>query len=702
MRRLATAFALLGLCVPVLISGTGCSSSDNNGPRTFSGTLAVQINWPSRSRYVPPYANSIVLELTITQTNEVRTITVNRGPNDDSHTGRVAFPDPIPVGSHLLSMKAYTAADGLGELVAAGNRVVTIVAKRETTVNVSADLNSVIDAVFIDNAPPTVQAGNQITLVGHAEDATGQTLMLPPGALQWSILSGGAFASIEQVTGLFTAQSAGQVTVQLAEPEAGKADTADITIVAPPPPGFGNVAITVDWPGRTRYVPPYANSLVATIGSETITINRSGDAPSQGTAIFPNPFPVSGNPYTLNLEAYTQTNGGGTKVAAASIQITVLDGETLSLNVSGDLESVIDHIVIEGPFTVQVNESVQMIGHAEDASNTIILLPAGALTWSLVSGNSFASITSGGLLQGLAPGVARVRLEEPGAGVFAEADVNIVNPPPPPPTYKVLFTRVELGNSEIYTMTSDGNNKTNVSNSPGIDRTAEFDATGSKIIYASDRDEGTATEIYIMNADGTNRRRLTDSPDDDTDPSLSPDGTRYVFASRRGANWDLYIGETAGLELNIVQITNNPAIEKNPSWSPNGNFIVFTSDVNGNDDLFVYDVMANSVSPLITGPSDDRDGRYSPDGTKILFTSTRDGNAEIYLYDINTTTLTRLTFNVATDEKPVFTHDMQRILFVSDRTGNREVFIMNANGTAATNLTTNSAEDTDPHTPRLP
>ncbi len=700
MRRFATVLALVGLSVFALLGG--CSSDNKSGPPSLTGTLSVQINWPSRSRYVPPYANSVVLELTITQTNEVRALTVNRGPSDDSHTGQVTFPDPVPAGSHLLAIKAYTGSDGTGELVATGTRVVNISAKKTTTVNVSADLNSVIDAVFIDNAPATFQAGNQITLVGHAEDANGQTLMLPPGALQWSILSGGAFASINAVTGLFTAHAAGQVTVQLAEPDAGKSDTADITIVAPPPPGFGNVAVTVDWPGRSRYVPPYANSVVATIGTETVTINRSGDAPSQGNAIFPNPFPVSGNPYTLVLEAYTQTDGGGTKVATASMQINVVDGETLSLNVTGDLESVIDHIVIEGPLNVQVNESVQMIGHAEDSSNTIILLPAGAMTWSLVSGGQFASITSDGQLQGLAPGVARVRLEEPGAGVFAEADINIVNPPPPPPIYKILFTRVELENPEIYTMTSDGDNRTNVSNSPGIDRTAEFDATGAKIIYASDRDEGTGTEIYIMNADGTNRRRLTDSPDDDTDPSLSPDGSKYVFASRRGANWDLYIGDTAGLEQNIIQITSDPAVEKNPNWSPNGNFIVFTSDVNGNDDLFVYDVNAQTITPLITGPFDDRDGRYSPDGTKILFTSTRDGNAEIYVYDINTMTTARLTFNPAVDEKPVYTHDMQRILFVSDRTGNREVFIMNANGTAATNLTTHSSEDTDPHTPRLP
>lgn len=684
------------------VSLTGCSSDKKGAPDALTGNLTVRIDWPDRTRYVPPYANSVVLELTITQTGEVRAITVNRGPNDAPHTGQVEFPGPVLAGSHLLRMKAYEGQNATGELVASGNRVITIIAKSTTTVNISADLHSTVSAVFIDNAPTTFQAGNQTTLIGHAEDENGQTLMLPSGALRWAITSGQAFAAIDPITGLFQATAPGEVTVQYAEPGAGVEDTADITIIAPPPPGFGNVAISVDWPGRTRYVPPYANSLVATIGSESITINRSGDGPSTGSRHFPNPFAVSGNPYTLQLEAYTLVDGQGTKVAEASLVINVIDGETLSINVSGALESVIDRVVIEGPFTVQVNETVQMIGHARDASDTIILLPPGALTWSQVSGAQFGTINSSGQFQGLAPGVARVRLEEPGAGVFAEADVTVVAAPPPPPVYKLVFTRDELDNPEVYFMNSDGSGLLNLSNSPGVDEKPEFDATGSKVVYASDRDEGTWTDIYIINSNGTNRRRLTDSPGPDTDPALSPDGTKYVFASRRGGNIDLYIGDTAGLEQNIVQITNNPAVESNPVFSPDGALVLFTSDANGTKDLFVYDVNSQTITPIITGPSEDYDGRFSPDGTKVVFTSDRDGNPEIYVFDVNLMTTTRLTFNTFADERPAFTHDGLRIVFVSDRTGNKEVFMMNANGTAATNLTTNSNDDLDPHTPRLP
>lgn len=699
MRRFA-AFVLF-LAVTATSITTGCSSSRNGAPEALTGTLSVRIDWPSRTRYVPPYANSVVFELTVTQTGEVRAITVNRGPNDASHASEVSF-GSVLVGSHLLTMKAYEGQNATGELVASGNRVVTVVPKKTTTVNVSADLQSTVAQVIIDNAPTTFQAGNQTTLIGHAEDANGQTLMLPPGALRWAIVSGQEFATIDAITGLFQATAPGEVTVQLAETGAGVEDTADITIIAPPPPGFGNVAISVDWPGRSRYVPPYANSLIATIGTETITINREGDGPSTGSRHFPNPLPVSGNPYTLELAAYTLVDGQGTKVAEAALTINVIDGETVVINVSGELESVIDRIVIEGPFTVQVNETVQMIGHARDASDTIILLPAGALRWSQVSGEEFGTINAQGQFQGIAPGVARVRLEEPGAGVFAEADVTVVAPPPPPPIYKLVFTRSELDDSEVYFMNSDGSGLRNLSNSSGIDEKPEFDATGSRVIYASDRDEGEWTDIYIVNSDGTNRRRLTDTAGPDTDPSLSPDGTKYVFTSRRGGNVDLYIGDTAGLEQNIVQITNNPSEESNPVFSPDGALVLFTSDINGTKDIFVYDINSQTVTLLISSSSEDYDGRFGPDGTKVVFVSDRDGNPEIYVYDVNLMTTTRLTFNTSADERPAFTHDGTRIVFVSNRTGNKEVFIMNANGTAATNLTTNSADDTDPHTPRLP
>lgn len=701
MRRFAAFVVCLGVTV-ASVGISGCSSDKKGVPAALTGTLSVRIDWPGRTRYVPPYANSVVLELKITQTGEVRTLTVNRGPNDSPHTGQVTFPDPVLAGSHLLTMKAYEGQGGAGELVASGNRVITIRAKETTSVNVSADLQSRVSAVFIDNAPTTFQAGNQTTLVGHAEDENGQTLMLPAGALRWAITAGQAFATIDPITGLFQANAPGEVSVQFAEPGAGIEDTADITIIAPPPPGFGNVAVSVDWPGRSRYVPPYANSLVATIGTESITINRVGDGPSTGSRHFPNPFDVTGNPYTLELEAYTLVDGQGTKVAEASLTINVIDGETLSINVSGELESVIDRIVIEGPFTVQVNETVQMIGHARDASDTIILLPAGALTWSQVSGAEFGTIDSSGTFQGLSPGVARVRLEEPGAGVFAEADVTVVAAPPPPPVYKLVFTRDELDNPEVHFMNSDGSGLLNLSNWSGLDEKPEFDATGSRVIYASTRDEGEWTDIYIINSNGTNRRRLTDAPGPDTDPAISPDGSKYVFTSRRDGNVDLYIGDTPGLEQNIVQITSNPAIESNPVFSPDGALVLFTSDVNGTKDLFVYDVNSQNIAPLITGPGEDYDGRFSPDGTKIVFASDRDGNAEIYVYDVNLMTTTRLTFRESADERPAFTHDGLRIVFVSDRTGNVEVFMMNANGTAATNLTTNTNDDLDPHTPRLP
>ncbi|MER3461831.1 MAG: hypothetical protein C4342_02070, partial [Armatimonadota bacterium] len=184
-------FAAFGVCLAVtaaLVGITGCNSDKKGAPAALTGTLTVRLDWPGRTRYVPPYANSVVLELTITQTGEVRTLTVNRGPNDSPHTGQVTFPDPVLAGSHLLTMKAYDGQNASGELVASGNRIITIVPKKTTTVNVSADLQSRVSSVIIDNAPTTFQAGNQTTLVGHAEDENGQTLMLPAGALRWAIL----------------------------------------------------------------------------------------------------------------------------------------------------------------------------------------------------------------------------------------------------------------------------------------------------------------------------------------------------------------------------------------------------------------------------------------------------------------------------------------------------------------------------------
>src|SRR5690349_11511874 len=71
---------------------------------------------------------------------------------------------------------------------------------------------------------------------------------------------------------------------------------------------------------------------------------------------------------------------------------------------------------------------------------------------------------------------------------------------------------------------------------PRSDMFARWSADGTRIVFVSDRDGD--EEIYVMNADGTEPKRLTRAPGRDAHPDFSRDGRRILFQSQRGNGTD--------------------------------------------------------------------------------------------------------------------------------------------------------------------
>lgn len=94
---------------------------------------------------------------------------------------------------------------------------------------------------------------------------------------------------------------------------------------------------------------------------------------------------------------------------------------------------------------------------------------------------------------------------------------------------------------QLYTMDTSGNNVTLISDTLGSDGQGHYNATGTKIVFTSDRANGGDSDIYSMNADGTNVTRLTTNAASDYEPTWTPDGAAIVFTSERQGNADLYI-----------------------------------------------------------------------------------------------------------------------------------------------------------------
>lgn len=442
----------------------------------------------------------------------------------------------------------------------------------------------------------------------------------------------------------------------------------------------GRLRVRVDWPSRGRYVPPYADSVLArvTVGLQQyqVTINRSGDQASVSTAQFGPSIPPGTFP--LFVEAFEGPDGSGSKVAVANLNALVEVGQTTTLNVSGNLQSTIDHIVIEDqPVSVVEGRQSQLNGHAEDSANAVILLPPGALLWSVVAGTDHASITATGLLTAGTVGLATVRLYEPGAAKFVDATVDVIS------DRLILFVMDDPGNQEVYSMSVSGTNAVNITNSPGYDFDPWATPDGSKVVFTSSRSG--FRQIYVMNTDGTAVTRNHAANADEDQPAVSPNGSRIAFHSYLTGSGDIYVMNLNG--SGVARLTSTAFDEGNPCWSPDGQYIVFQKFNGPGRDIWMMDANGANQRMVYGGPNDDMGPVFSPDGAKILFHSLSVGISHLYVVNPDGSGLDQLTNLPSYDSDAAFDRSGSQILFSSNRSGNWEIHRLDLPARTVTQLT---------------
>jgi Tol biopolymer transport system component/imidazolonepropionase-like amidohydrolase len=105
--------------------------------------------------------------------------------------------------------------------------------------------------------------------------------------------------------------------------------------------------------------------------------------------------------------------------------------------------------------------------------------------------------------------------------------------------------------------------------------------------------------------------RLTDDPYTEVDPSWSPDGTRIAYASDREDGTNIFVRDVAsGRERRLT--TDGGQM---PSWSPDGSEIAF---VGGEGDVRIVDVAGGSSRTLRGGLNSPGRPTWSPDGRSVV------------------------------------------------------------------------------------
>lgn len=176
-------------------------------------------------------------------------------------------------------------------------------------------------------------------------------------------------------------------------------------------------------------------------------------------------------------------------------------------------------------------------------------------------------------------------------GYDAEATVNWK-------TGKIVYTSMQSGDLDLWTMNSDGSGKKQITKSEGYDGGPVLSRDGKKLTWRANhpatpdaekkyRDllsenltSPMKMELFVADADGKNTREITNFGCAAFAPTFTPDGKKILFSSNKhncdGRKFELFMCNLDGTGLE--QVTDFGGFTAFPEFSPDGKKIVFASD----------------------------------------------------------------------------------------------------------------------------
>src|SRR3954469_12679583 len=161
----------------------------------------------------------------------------------------------------------------------------------------------------------------------------------------------------------------------------------------------------------------------------------------------------------------------------------------------------------------------------------------------------------------------------------------------------LIFTSTRDGDLDLYRMDADGKNVKRLTNTPGYDGGAFFNADCTKIVWRASRPKGkdledyqkllsqklvrpTKLELYVANADGTEPMQITYLDAASFAPFWHPLQRRILFSSNygdpKGREFDIWAVDIDG--TNLERITFAKGFDGFPMFSPDGKFLAFSSN----------------------------------------------------------------------------------------------------------------------------
>ena len=275
---------------------------------------------------------------------------------------------------------------------------------------------------------------------------------------------------------------------------------------------------------------------------------------------------------------------------------------------------------------------------------------------------------------------------------------------------RIVFNRSVGNQIEIFSANPDGSHKRQLTRSKprdSISFESDWSPDGELIAFDSDRTDVDGrkqpVQIYLMTADGGDVTQLTRGPGFHGTPGWSPSGTSLATASDWGKNslrgiWVIPAFDPDGVTVDEARRVTNPADERaefddEPQFSPDGTTIVFTR-FKSPEESAIHRVNADGtgLERLTNYKLNASHPDVSPDGQWITFDSGDSGapgkTGNIYLMPIEGGKKTALTneppltaggpFELA--QNPSFSPNGRRIIYTHFDTTRTELVVMKVNG----------------------
>jgi len=240
---------------------------------------------------------------------------------------------------------------------------------------------------------------------------------------------------------------------------------------------------------------------------------------------------------------------------------------------------------------------------------------------------------------------------------------------------RIAFISDRTGESEIWVMDWNGNNKKQLTKHNSLALAPSWSPNGKNLVFTSYL-RGTPA-VYLLTPQEGYLKLLWDNGGVNSSANISPNGRTVAFASSRDGNVDIYTMSIEGGEAQ--RLTTARGIDTQPSWAPNGRQIAFTSTRSGSPQLYLMDADGSNVRRLSFGGLFHDEPTWAYDGTRIACTTRDEGTFQIATIDVVTTDR-KVIPAPGNNESPCFSPEGSMIAFESDRTGNPQIYITDANG----------------------